>query len=103
MNKEGREQHSFGVDRAKGWNSFLPKRSFVSLIVQSPPPYHPQIIRTIDSLQLTATRSLATPANWQKGGSAMVLPTVSAEDAAEKFPEVKQALLLVPRHPRQLK
>ncbi|CAB1104712.1 unnamed protein product [Ectocarpus sp. CCAP 1310/34] len=48
-----------------------------------------EIIRAIDSLQLTATRSLATPADWQKGGSCMVLPTVSPEDAAEKFPEHK--------------
>ncbi|CAM9222686.1 unnamed protein product [Scytosiphon promiscuus] len=50
-----------------------------------------EIIRAIDSLQLTATRSLATPANWQKGGSCMVLPTVSAEEAAVKFPEHKTA------------
>lgn len=47
-----------------------------------------QIIRTIDSLQLTATRSLATPANWVPGGTCMVLPSVSPEAAADKFPEV---------------
>lgn len=52
-----------------------------------------QIIRTIDSLQLTATRSLATPANWVKGGKCMILPSVSAEDAADKFPEVTHPLL----------
>lgn len=48
-----------------------------------------EIIRTIDSLQLTATRSLATPADWVKGGKCMILPSVGPEDAAENFPEHK--------------
>lgn len=73
-------------------------RQIISVLTPPPSPPLPlpasppslKIIRTIDSLQLTATRSLATPANWQKGGSCMVLPSVSAEDAAEKFPEVKR-------------
>lgn len=46
-----------------------------------------EIIRVIDSLQLTATRSCATPANWVAGGDVMVLPSVKAEDLAEKFPK----------------
>ncbi|CAM9703556.1 unnamed protein product, partial [Laminaria digitata] len=52
-----------------------------------------QIIRTIDSLQLTATQSLATPANWVKGGKCMILPSVGPEAAADKFPEVTHVLL----------
>lgn len=76
---------------------WVPKRSDIRERQRYPPrsplstpalTFLHQIIRTIDSLQLTATRSLATPANWEKGGSCMVLPSVSAEDAAEKFPEV---------------
>ena len=48
-----------------------------------------QIIRTIDSLQLTAVQSLATPANWEKGDRCMVLPNISPEDATAKFPQVR--------------
>lgn len=46
-----------------------------------------EILRVVDSLQLTANKSVATPANWVNGGDCMVLPSVSAEDAKTKFPE----------------
>mmetsp|Transcript_2251 Transcript_2251/g.8046 ORF Transcript_2251/g.8046 Transcript_2251/m.8046 type:complete len:224 (-) Transcript_2251:124-795(-) len=46
-----------------------------------------EIIRVIDSLQLTANHSVATPANWTDGDSCMVLPTISNEDAEKKFPK----------------
>jgi alkyl hydroperoxide reductase subunit AhpC len=45
-----------------------------------------EILRVIDSLQLTATRSLATPANWNSGDDCIISPAVSDEQAAEKFP-----------------
>jgi len=50
-----------------------------------------EVLRVIDSLHLTANKKVATPVNWQNGGSCMVLPTVSKEDAAKMFPshEVK--------------
>ncbi|XP_064396466.1 peroxiredoxin-6-like [Halichondria panicea] len=44
-----------------------------------------EIIRVIDSLQLTAYKKVATPANWTQGEKCMVLPSVSKEDA-EKLP-----------------
>jgi thioredoxin-dependent peroxiredoxin len=46
-----------------------------------------EIIRVIDSLQLTAKHSLATPANWQPGEDLIVVPAVSTEDAIKRFPK----------------
>ena len=45
-----------------------------------------EILRVIDSLQLTAKHSLATPANWQSGDDVIISPAVSDEDAAKRFP-----------------
>ncbi len=46
-----------------------------------------EIIRVIDSLQLTANYSVATPANWQEGEDVIVVPAISTEDAILKFPK----------------
>ncbi len=46
-----------------------------------------EIIRVIDSLQLTANYSVATPANWQEGEDVIVVPAISTEDAINKFPK----------------
>jgi alkyl hydroperoxide reductase subunit AhpC len=46
-----------------------------------------EILRVIDSLQLTANYSVATPANWQQGEDVIVVPAVSTEDAIQKFPK----------------
>ena len=45
-----------------------------------------EILRVIDSLQLTAKHSLATPVNWQPGDDCIISPAVSNEDAAKRFP-----------------
>ena len=45
-----------------------------------------EILRTIDSLQLTAVHSVATPVNWQHGEEVIIVPSISDEDAKEKFP-----------------
>ena len=44
-----------------------------------------EVLRVIDSLQLTANYSVATPANWQQGEDVIVVPAVSTEDAIKKF------------------
>ena len=44
-----------------------------------------EIIRVIDSLQLTADYSVATPADWQDGEDVIVVPAVSTVDAEKKF------------------
>jgi thioredoxin-dependent peroxiredoxin len=46
-----------------------------------------EVLRVIDSLQLTAKHSLATPANWVPGEDLIVVPSVSTEDAIKKFPK----------------
>jgi len=48
-----------------------------------------EVLRVIDSLQLPSKHSLATPANWQPGEDAIVVPAVSTEDALKKFPSLK--------------
>jgi alkyl hydroperoxide reductase subunit AhpC len=45
-----------------------------------------EILRVIDSLQLTATRKLATPANWKPGDDCIISPAVSDEDAEKMYP-----------------
>ena len=45
-----------------------------------------EILRVVDSLQLTAKQSVATPVDWQPGKPAMVVPTLSADEAKSKFP-----------------
>lgn len=46
-----------------------------------------EVLRVIDSLQLTANHSVATPANWQDGESVIVVPAISTEDAIKRFPK----------------
>ena len=45
-----------------------------------------EILRVIDSLQLTAERKLATPANWNPGDDCIIVPAVSDEEANDLFP-----------------
>ncbi len=44
-----------------------------------------EVLRVIDSLQLTANYSVATPADWKQGEDVIVVPAVSTEDALKKF------------------
>ena len=46
-----------------------------------------EILRVIDSLQLTSKHSLATPANWKQGEDVIIVPSVSDEEALERFPD----------------
>ncbi len=45
-----------------------------------------ELLRTIDSLQLTAEHQLATPADWRPGDDAVIVPAVSDDEAHERFP-----------------
>ncbi len=45
-----------------------------------------EILRVIDSLQLTIKHHVATPVNWQEGDDVIIVPAVSDEVAKEKFP-----------------
>jgi len=58
-----------------------------------------EVLRVIDSLQLTANHQVATPVNWQSGEDVIIVPALSNEDAKKKFPdgwnEVKPYLRIV--------
>jgi len=60
-----------------------------------------EVLRVIDSLQLTANYSVATPANWTAGENVIVVPSISTEDAIKKFPkgveEIKPYLRYTPQ------
>jgi alkyl hydroperoxide reductase subunit AhpC len=60
-----------------------------------------ELLRVIDSLQLTAKYSVATPANWKDGEKVVISPAVKDEEIAEKFPKgherIKPYLRMTPQ------
>ena len=60
-----------------------------------------EVLRVLDSMQLTARHKVATPVNWQHGEDVIIVPAVSDEEAKEKFPDgwkaPKPYLRLVPQ------
>ncbi len=60
-----------------------------------------EILRVIDSLQLTQDHSVATPVNWKQGDDCIIVPSLSDEEAREKFPAgfttVKPYLRITPQ------
>ena len=60
-----------------------------------------EVLRLLDSCQLTAKHQVATPANWKHGDDVIIVPSVSDEQAKEKYPEgwktLKPYLRLVPQ------
>ena len=60
-----------------------------------------EILRVVDSLQLTANYQVATPADWKRGDDCVVVPAIKTEDIPAKFPkgfkEVKPYLLMTPQ------
>ncbi len=45
-----------------------------------------EVLRVLDSIQLTATHKVATPVNWKQGDDVIILPAVSDEEAKQKYP-----------------
>lgn len=60
-----------------------------------------EVLRVIDSLQLTAKHQVATPVNWKHGEDVIIVPAVSNEQAKTKYPqgwkELKPYLRIVPQ------
>ena len=60
-----------------------------------------EVLRVLDSMQLTARHKVATPVNWRHGEDVIIVPAVSDEEAKEKFPDgwkaPKPYLRLVPQ------
>jgi len=46
-----------------------------------------EVLRVLDSMQLTATHKVATPVNWTPGDDVIILPSVSDDEAKQKYPE----------------
>lgn len=51
-----------------------------------------EILRVIDSLQLTAYHSVATPADWQHGEDVVISPSIATEDVPQRFPKGHQII-----------
>jgi alkyl hydroperoxide reductase subunit AhpC len=60
-----------------------------------------EVLRVIDSLQLTAAHKVSTPANWSQGDDVIIIPAVSDEEARDRFPDgwsaLKPYLRIVPQ------
>jgi alkyl hydroperoxide reductase subunit AhpC len=60
-----------------------------------------EVLRVIDSMQLTAKHRVATPVNWRPGGDVIIAPSVSDDDAKKKYPDgwktVKPYLRVIPQ------
>lgn len=62
-----------------------------------------EILRVIDSLQLTAEHQVATPVDWQEGEDVIIVPTLSDEQARERFPDgwvAKKPYLRITKQPQ---
>jgi len=64
-----------------------------------------EVLRLLDSIQLTAQHKVATPVNWQQGEDVIIVPSVSDEEAKQRFPKgwktVKPYLRVVPQPKQQ--
>ena len=60
-----------------------------------------EILRLVDSLQLSASYTVSTPVNWKDGEDVIIMPSVSDDDAKDKFPKgwkaIKPYLRLTPQ------
>jgi alkyl hydroperoxide reductase subunit AhpC len=62
-----------------------------------------EVLRLLDSVQLTAKHKVATPVNWKQGEDVIIVPSVSDQEAREKFPDgwksPKPYMRIVPQPP----
>ena len=60
-----------------------------------------EILRVLDSMQLTAAHKVATPVNWTNGEDVIIVPAVSDAEAKEKYPAgwktIKPYLRIIPQ------
>ena len=53
-----------------------------------------EVLRVLDSMQLTAKHQVATPANWKRGDDVIIVPAVTDEEAKRKYPAGWNPVLL---------
>jgi thioredoxin-dependent peroxiredoxin len=61
-----------------------------------------EVLRVLDSMQLTATHKVATPANWRQGEDVIIVPSVSDDDANKMFPagwRAPRPYMRITKHP----
>ena len=58
-----------------------------------------EVLRVIDSMQLTAKHKVATPVNWKPGDDVIILPSVTEDEAKQKYPEGWKAPTVHPHRP----
>jgi thioredoxin-dependent peroxiredoxin len=63
------------------------KIKFIVVYPMSTGRHFDEVLRVIDSLQLTATHGVSTPAHWEVGGDVLIPPAMTHEDAKAKFPK----------------
>ena len=90
-NTEGFSDERTAADNATVRNVFVigPDKK-IKLILSYPMATgrnFPEILRVIDSLQLTAKHKVATPANWKQGEDVIIVPAVKEEEAKTLFPD----------------
>ena len=90
-NIEGSSQGRTAIDNATVRNVFVigPDKK-IKLILSYPMATgrnFPEILRVIDSLQLTAKHKVATPANWKQGEDVIIVPAVKEDEAKTLFPD----------------
>jgi alkyl hydroperoxide reductase subunit AhpC len=60
-----------------------------------------EVLRLVDSIQLTANHKVATPVNWKNGEDVIIVPAVSDDEAKQRFPNgwttLKPYLRIVPQ------
>ena len=90
-NIEGSSQGRTAIDNATVRNVFVigPDKK-IKLILSYPMATgrnFPEILRVIDSLQLTVKHKVATPANWKQGEDVIIIPAVKEDEAKTLFPD----------------
>jgi thioredoxin-dependent peroxiredoxin len=63
------------------------KIKFIVVYPMSTGRHFDEVLRVLDSLQLTSKHGVSTPAHWEQGGDVLIPPTLSQEDAKTKFPK----------------
>jgi thioredoxin-dependent peroxiredoxin len=52
-----------------------------------------EVLRVLDSIQLTTKHQVATPVNWRPGNDVIIVPSVSDEEAKQKYPSGRKPVL----------
>lgn len=85
------EQNRTAVDNATIRSVFLvgPDKKIKTMITypMSTGRNFDEVLRVLDSCQLTAKHKVATPVNWKQGEDVIIVPAISDEDAKEKYPD----------------